>query len=251
MHLTGVTLHPERYPQTERYPFGLPLLRSTREIPLARPVTAFVGENGTGKSTLLRAIARRAGIHIWQYEGGRRVEHNPFEERLAEFVDVQWSDGPTPGSYFASDLFHDFAELLDEWAATDPGLLRHFGGHSLLTLSHGQSLMAYFGARYQKRGLYFLDEPETALSPRRQLELVRLIEEMAALGHAQFLVATHSPALVNRLAAEELIVCERDVETGLARIPAISAAEVKRMCSQSDLRLGELWFSGTLGGVPR
>jgi len=66
----------------------------------------------------------------------------------------------------------------------------------LLTQSHGQSLMTYFASRYRIRGLYCLDEPETALSPRRQLELVAIIEEMSRLGHAQFLLATHSPMLM-------------------------------------------------------
>lgn len=65
------------------------------------------------------------------------------------------------------------------------------------------------------------------------------------------MIATHSPALVNRLRPEELIVCERDPKTGLARIPAIETDEVRRIVAAGDLKLGELWFSGTLGGVPR
>ena len=196
MHLTAVHFHPERYPTIARYPFTLPIVQATRELSIGAPVTILVGANGSGKSTLLRAIARRAGIHIWQYEAGRRIEHNPHEERLAEYLDVDWAHGPVPGSYFASDLFRDFAQLLDEWAATDPGMLQHFGGHSLLTLSHGQSLMAYFESRYRIRGLYFLDEPETALAPQRQRELAILIAQMASAGHAQFLMATHSPLLM-------------------------------------------------------
>jgi predicted ATPase len=196
MHLTAVNFHPERYPTVARYPFSLPLVRETSTLAIAKPITILVGANGSGKSTLLRAIAQRAGIHIWQYEGGRRIEHNPYEERLADYLDVEWREGPVPGAYFASDLFRDFAQLLEEWAANDPGMLRHFGGHSLLTLSHGQSLMAYFEGRYRIRGLYFLDEPETALTPRRQLELAALIAQMACAGHAQFLMATHSPLLM-------------------------------------------------------
>jgi predicted ATPase len=196
MHVTRIDLHPDRYPATERYPFGLPIFRSTRAIALESPVTVFVGENGTGKSTLLRALAQKAGIHIWRFEDGARIEHNPYEERLADFLDLSWVDGPVPGSFFSSELFHDFAELLEEWATTDPGMLKHFGGRSLLTQSHGQSLMTYFASRYRIRGLYCLDEPETALSPRRQLELVTIIEEMGRLGHAQFVLATHSPLLM-------------------------------------------------------
>lgn len=82
--------------------------------------------------------------------------------------------------------------------------------------------------------------------------LVELLRE--ASQRTQFIIATHSPALVNRLDPEELIVCERDPETGLARIPAISKDEVRRIHEaggSNGFGLGELWFSGTLGGVPR
>lgn len=177
---------------------------ATRDLAFRSPVTVLVGENGSGKSTLLRAIARRCGIHIWQYEGGRRVDRSPYEDRLADYMDARWADGPVPGSYFASDIFRDFAQLLDEWAVTDAGMLDHFGGHSLLTLSHGQSLMAYFASRYRVRGLYFLDEPETALTPQRQQELAELLSRTAAKRQAQFVVATHSPLLMACEGAEVL-----------------------------------------------
>jgi predicted ATPase len=86
---------------------------------------------------------------------------------------------------------------LDEWAATDAGQLEYFGGKSLLTQSHGQSIMSFFRARYAIKGLYLLDEPETALSPRTQLTLLDLLEKMSAAGHAQFVIATHSPILLS------------------------------------------------------
>jgi predicted ATPase len=196
MHLTSVTLHPERYPAADAYPFRLPVLRETRRIEFRTPVTCFVGENGSGKSTLLEAIARRCGVHIWREAARPRVEHNRWEERLHEFLDAGWAAGPVPGSYFGAGGFRTFAELLDEWAAADPGQLAYFGGHSLLTLSHGQSLMAFFRSRYRLRGLYLLDEPEAALSPATQVELVRLLDREGRAGHAQFVIATHSPILL-------------------------------------------------------
>ena len=69
---------------------------------------------------------------------------------------------------------------------------------------------------------------------------------------SQFILATHSPALVNRLRAEELIVCERDPSTGASRIPAVDSATIKSIEKASDgqFGLGEIWFSGVLGGVP-
>jgi predicted ATPase len=78
----------------------------------------------------------------------------------------------------------------------DPGLLKYFGGKSLMTQSHGQSLMAYFNSRLKIKGLYILDEPETALSPKSQLELLALLGEAGRSGQAQFIIATHSPILL-------------------------------------------------------
>lgn len=94
-----------------------------------------------------------------------------------------------------------------------------------------------------------IEEIDHGLHPHVFDRLVELLR--SASERTQFLVATHSPALVNRLWPEELIVCERDPETGLARIPAIETAEVRHIVESGDLGLGELWFSGTLGGVPR
>ena len=100
------------------------------------------------------------------------------------------------GSFFAAENFRNFAELLEAWSVCDPGLLDYFGGASLVDKSHGQCNMAFFENRFRVPGLYLLDEPESALSPRRQLELSRIVREAAARGDAQFIVATHSPMLL-------------------------------------------------------
>ena len=196
MHLKRVSFHPDRYPTREHYPFNLDILRETPELAFDAPVTMFVGENGTGKSTLLEAITRVCGIHIWRERERTRYTVNPYEDKLYRCISVEWTDGMVPGSFFASAVFQDFARILDEWAASDPGQLDYFGGKSLLTQSHGQSIMSFFRARYAIKGLYLLDEPETALSPRTQIELLKLLTETAAAGHAQFLIATHSPILL-------------------------------------------------------
>jgi predicted ATPase len=196
MHLSGVTIHHERYPTRDRYPFNIKTLQETAALSLDAPVCFFIGENGTGKSTLLEALCRRCGIFIWEGMDRVRYEVNPYEKAFQRVIDVHWTNGAVPGSYFGSDIFRNFAQLLDEWASSDPGLLRYFGGKSLMTQSHGQSLMSFFRARYEVSGLYFLDEPETALSPRSQLDFVRLLGKMKAAGHAQFIIATHSPILM-------------------------------------------------------
>jgi len=196
MHLKALTLHPEKYPTEEHYPFNLPLFRQTERVVFDTPVTLFAGENGTGKSTLLQAVARACNIHIWRDAGRRRYRSNPHEETFHRYISVEWGNGRVPGSFFGSAIFQDFAEILDEWASADPGQLKYFGGESLVTKSHGQSLMAFFRARYRIEGLYCLDEPEAALSPKSQLELLELLGEMSEAGHAQFIIATHSPILL-------------------------------------------------------
>ena len=196
MHLESVTLCPHKYPTSEYYPFNLNIFHKTGSVSFSSPVTFFAGENGTGKSTLLKAICRRCGIHIWEEVQRTRVDFNPYEDDLYKVVDVKWTDGPVPGSFFASEIFRHFTQLLDEWAVTNPGLFEYFGGKSLITQSHGQSLISFFKSRYQIKGIYFLDEPEAALSPKSQLELLRVLKGMSEAGHAQFIIATHSPILM-------------------------------------------------------
>jgi len=196
MHLKEVTFHSGKYPARDCYPFNLPLFHETKQITFDSPVTLFAGENGTGKSTLLEALAAACNIHIWRNMATSRPDCNPYEDKFHRYISVAWSNGRVPGSFFGSRVFQHFAELLDEWAAADRGQLNYFGGKSLTTQSHGQSLMSFFRSRYQIKGLYLLDEPETALSPRSQIELLHLLENMSVAGHAQFIIATHSPILL-------------------------------------------------------
>jgi predicted ATPase len=186
----------EKYPTKDHYPFNIDVLRKTRSIAFSSPVTFFIGENGSGKTTLLEALARRCRIHIWSGVDNTRVDPNPYEEMLFLYIEVEWTDSIIPGSFFSSQIFRNFSELVEMWEADNPGQIEYFGGKSLLTQSHGQSLMSFFKTRYKIKGLYLLDEPETALSPKSQLELLKLLREMGDLGHAQFIIATHSPILL-------------------------------------------------------
>ncbi|MCG2721087.1 MAG: AAA family ATPase [Thermodesulfovibrionales bacterium] len=197
MHLKTVKIDTAKYPVRDRYPFDLPIFQTSSRIELDSPMTFFLGENGAGKSTLLKAICHRCGIHIWKYSERSRFELNPYEERFYQAVYVEWSNGTVPGSFFSSQTFQDFVQIVDEWASSDSRVLEYFGGKSLMTQSHGQSLMSYFSSRYTRKGIYLMDEPETSLSPKSQLALLRVIHSMSQAGHAQFIIATHSPILLS------------------------------------------------------
>jgi len=195
-HLSSVSINLDKAPTKAVYPFNLSIFQKTRQLEFSAPVTFFYGENGAGKSTLLSALAERCRIHVWEGVERTRYERNPYEGMFYKFIAVNWTNGSVPGSYFDSEISRNFAAYLDEWAASDPGILEYFGGKSLMSQSHGQSLMSFFKTRYRFKGLYLLDEPETALSPGSQLELLRVLKEMGNAGHAQFIIASHSPILL-------------------------------------------------------
>lgn len=197
MHLKSVRVNHSLFPTTDSYPFNLPLLQQTSMLDLNYPVIIFTGENGSGKSTLLKALCMRCGIHIWEGMYRTRFEVNQFENALHQALDITWNEGSVPGSFFSPELFRNFSQLVDEWASSNPGILKYYGGQSLITKSHGQSCMAYFKSIYMVKGLYFLDEPEAALSPKTQLELLDVLLEMSTQRQSQFIISTHSPLLMS------------------------------------------------------
>ena len=196
MHIKKVQINSENYPTSRYYPFNIPILRETPELTFRRPVAFFVGENGSGKSTLLDAITRKCNIHIWDKPRRHVAHNNPYETRLANYITVTWANGSVPGSLFRAETFRDFADFLDDVALCDPGRLKYHGGHILNTLSHGEAILSYFSGRYHIKGLYLLDEPEAAFSPSNQVRFLKLLRRLEAEGHAQFIMATHSPILL-------------------------------------------------------
>jgi predicted ATPase len=196
MYIRNASLAVDRYPTREFYPFNLPVFQQPLSLPFRAAVTFFIGENGCGKTTLLQALAIRCGIHIWRETERRRYKNNPFIHKFPDFLDIEWSGGKVPGIYFGSNYFQFFSEILDEWAVADPGQLKYFGGSSLVSLSHGQSILTYFHKVFSINGIFFLDEPETALSPRSQVDLLKHLQTDGQIGHAQFFIATHSPILL-------------------------------------------------------
>lgn len=196
MYISEIKLYANHYPTNRYYPFNVPILRTTSRLTFDSSVTFFVGDNGCGKSTLLEAITRKCGIHVWDKPKRHLAHANPYESRLVDFIEVVWHDAEVSGSLFRAETFRDFADFLDDVAICDPGRLKYHGGQLLNTLSHGQAMLTYFSGRYDRKGLYFLDEPEAALSPASQVRFLAQLEQLASGGRAQFIIATHSPILL-------------------------------------------------------
>jgi len=181
------------------YPFSLPLIRCL-DIEFTSPVTFFVGENGTGKSTVIEAIAALCRLPV---SGGGRNElsgtHGPDTfSPLAAALRPSFRQRPSDAYFLRAEFQAHFASLLDERKA-DPDFwgdpYARYGGRSLHTRSHGEAFLAIMQNRIRS-GLLLFDEPESALSPQRQLALLAQMSMLVATGKSQFIIATHSPILL-------------------------------------------------------
>lgn len=196
-----------KQPQEDSYLCELPVVSALSKAPIMfhSPVTFFVGENGTGKSTLIEALAISMGFNP---EGGTRNFHFSTEETHSELCDcIRVAKGVKllrDGFFLRAESFYNVAtniDALDNEASFGPPIIDSYGGTSLHHQSHGESFMALVENRFGGNGLYILDEPEAALSP---MKLMRLMCKMNTLvsRHSQFIIATHSPILMTFPGAE-------------------------------------------------
>ena len=195
--LRRVWLDEARVADKAAYPFCLPLFRNGFEWDLEKPITIIVGENGVGKSTLIEGIAALAGYDdAGGGKGYRPVDHSNALEvsggKLADALRAAWRPKVTNGWFFRAESFWSVARYLDD-AAREP-----FGGPppDFLSHSHGEGFLRFFEERCARPGLYFFDEPESALSPMRQIDFLKLMQRIDRANNAQVIMATHSPILM-------------------------------------------------------
>jgi predicted ATPase len=192
------------------YPFNVPFLQNFDQLDFHPSVTYLIGENGMGKSTLIEAIAVYLGFNA---EGGsKNFNFNTKETHSILHEHLRISKGykrMKDGYFLRSESFYNVASEID---SMDAKLLQSYGGISLHKQSHGEAFWSLFMNRFGGNGLYILDEPESALSIRRQMAMLVHIHKLAKT--SQFIIATHSPVL---LAYPDAIIYEL-TEEGIKQV---------------------------------
>lgn len=175
------------------YFWHIPAVRYFQPLTLKQPITFFIGENGTGKSTLMEAIACQAGINP---EGGSRnflFSTKDSHSSLGDYMVLGKTGNKIRDTFFLrAESFYNVASYIEE---TMDGNYSEYGNRSLHEQSHGESFLSLVSNRFRGHGLYLLDEPEAALSPQRMLSLMVLLHDLVENG-SQFIITTHSPILL-------------------------------------------------------
>lgn len=223
-HLRTIRLNHIPEAKVEQYPFSIPAIQKFAPLELSAPVTFLVGENGSGKSTFLEALAVSVKAYTVGSEDIDRDKSLNTVRDLANVLRLVWRIKTRQGFFLRAEDFFGYvkrinqmeAELLEEIRQVDieyvgrsekaKGLakmpyvnelhaLRNQYGRNLDSYSHGESFLELFQSRFQPDGLYLIDEPEAPLSPMRQLTLLSMIKQMVEQ-NCQFIIATHSPILM-------------------------------------------------------
>ncbi len=220
IHLRSISIKPSAKKQ-DAFPFNLPLVKKFKEISFHSPVVFLVGENGSGKSTMLEAVAAGVGSIAVGGDDVPRDATLRHAKKLAEQLKFVWSKKTRRGFFLRAEDFFNFArrvnsmgreleEMASEYEETLSGYALQLAkgvvlgqrraltsryGEDVDARSHGESFLNLFKERFVPGGLYLLDEPEAPLSPQRQLAFLSMLKEMVGRD-AQFIIATHSPILM-------------------------------------------------------
>lgn len=197
--LTGVSLASVPADSASSYPFTLPAVRTLDALELHPAVNFFVGENGSGKSTVLEAIAVSMGFNA---EGGSRNFRFTTRSSESSLGDVirphRTLKRPRTGYFLRAESFFNVAteiERIDAASTRGAPIRDSYGPRALHEQSHGESFWSLFMHRFGEDGLYLLDEPEAALSPARQMAFLVRMHELVQQ-RCQFIIATHAPILL-------------------------------------------------------
>lgn len=203
MYLKKIKLLREKISNNNEYPFSIPCMKHFDELNLTKSVTFFVGENGSGKSTMLEGIADKCDFNTAGGGRGNVYDVHASQSALGDYLRLGWMPKTGNGFFLRAESFYQFASHLDQLKEDDPCYnYGRYGGQSLHEQSHGESFLSLFKNRFDGKALYLLDEPEAALSPARQLVFLRVIHDLATKENAQFIIATHSPILLGYPDAE-------------------------------------------------
>lgn len=180
-------------PEWDVYPLSMPIVHAGGfDLSFDKAVTIIVGENGSGKSTILEAIATLAGFSERGGAQGMRAVDASFASgadaaSLGQLLRAAWLPQVKQGWFFRAETFFSVARYLD-----DSGSPRA----DYLSASHGEGFLHFFEERFSGQGIFILDEPESALSPQKQFDFLRLLRQMQRAENCQVIMATHSPILM-------------------------------------------------------
>ncbi len=231
---------------TSKYPFSLNIIKNLKEIVFPTQVTFFVGENGTGKSTLLEAMAYHIGFGA---EGGsKNISFKTSTDsvysdvkNLSDYLTLSWRLKALEGYFFRAESFYNVANYLDYLEREcGGGAYLPYGGKSLHSQSHGESFLSFFKNRISRGGFFILDEPEAALSPQRQLSLLVIIKQLCKDFNTQFIIATHSPILLSYPGAT-IYSCDGDYLKKITYTETSQYKITKHFLDNPDLYLKNLF----------
>lgn len=198
LFIQEIKLEREKVPSFDEYPFNIKVVKDFTEIELTKPVTFLVGENGIGKSTFIEAIAVYHGINA---EGGTQnfnFSTIATHSNLSDYLYIPRYGMPKTKFFLRAESFYNVLSEIQK-ISEDPdsmGTLYGAYGGNLHECSHGESFIKLVENRFSEKGLYILDEPEAALSPQRQMNLLCLIDDLVKKG-SQFIIASHSPIIIS------------------------------------------------------